>query len=341
MATLSHPRNIRIPSGRRFAAFAAIAPAGVLSACNAPLSALDPRGPVAGALAETWWVLLVGGAAIFVLVMALALYAVFRSYAKRLKVDGNFLIVAGGVALPVAALSALLLYAVQVGRRVHMTPPDALRIEVIGRQWWWEVRYPDHPGAVTANEIHIPVGRPVVIEVVSADVIHSFWVPRLAGKVDVLPEQRNRLWLQADAAGVFRGRCSEFCGAPHAHMSKLVIAQPQADFEVWLARQQRPARAPASPAQQRGLAAFEAHRCYECHSIRGVKMPPHGDLGPDLTHVGARRTLAAATLANTTENLRAWVGNSQKIKPGNFMPPVDEADPDTIADLVAFLQNLK
>lgn len=315
--------------------------AGLLSACEAPLSALDPRGPAAGALAETWWVLLIGGSTIFFLVMTLALYAVYRSRNKRWKVDGNILIVAGGIALPVVALTALLLYAVQVGGRVQMAHPDALRIEVIGHQWWWEVRYLDHPGVITANEIHIPVDRPVLIELLSADVIHSFWVPRLAGKIDVLPEQQNRLWLQANETGVFHGRCSEFCGVQHARMSKRVIAQPQAEFEAWLAQQRRPAREPATPAQARGQAAFVTLGCHDCHSIRGIGTPKRPDLGPDLTHVGGRQTIAAATLANTTENLRVWVTDSRTVKPGNFMPPFDDVDPAMIEDIVAFLENLK
>lgn len=322
---------------RRLPGLAALAT--LLGGCQGIQSALDPRGPVAGALAQTWWVMLAGAALIFIVVLALTLYAVLRAPAPRHATDGSAFIVLGGVALPVAALTALLVYGVEVGEFAHRAPAGALRIEVIGHQWWWEVRYPDHPQAISANEIHVPVGTPVVIRVSSADVIHSFWVPPLAGKIDALPKKWNPVWLQADEAGVFRGQCAEFCGAQHAHMGLLVVAQPRETFDEWLAGQQRAASKPSLPAQVRGLTVFTRAGCADCHTLRGTGAG--GRRGPDLTHLASRRTLAAGTLANTPENLARWLRDNQTIKPGNAMPAFDRLDEAAIRDLVAYLESLQ
>lgn len=283
--------------------------------------------------------MLVAAGVIFTLVMVLALYVVLRAPEKRPRLGEHGLVVAGGVALPVVALTALLVYSLHVSDRVRAQATDALRIEVIGHQWWWEVRYPDHPGAVSANEIHVPAGRPVQLELVSRDVIHSFWVPQLAGKIDVLPEQRNRLGFRAEAPGTYRGQCAEFCGAQHARMRLLVIAQPPAAFAQWLARQQRPAAAPATAAQARGREQFLGRACAQCHTVRGT--PAAGRVGPDLTHVGARRTLGAVSLANTPANRKAWIAGNQSIKPGNRMPEFRDLEAGALADLSAFLGSLE
>lgn len=311
----------------------------LLSGCGGMQSALNPHGPVARTLAETWWVMLAGGSVVLLLVTLLTLYAVIRRPEARRQVDGNTLIALGGVALPLVTLTALLIYGVHVGDRVQRPLPDALRVQIIGHQWWWEVRYPDYGNAITANEIHIPAGQPIRIELISADVIHSFWAPTLAGKIDLLPGQHNRLWLQADEPGVYRGQCAEFCGAQHAHMAFLVIAQPEADFHAWLARQQQPATRPATATQARGLAAFSELGCGQCHTLRGAGAS--GALGPDLTHVGSRRTLAAASLENTPGNMAHWIAANQQIKPGNAMPSFTHLDPAVLEDLAAFLGSLQ
>jgi cytochrome c oxidase subunit 2 len=329
------PRELRRPPSP----IAAGAIAALLAGCQGSQSALDPRGPVASVLAQTWWVMLAGAAVIFILVIALTLYAVSRAPARRPAIGGNTLIVLGGVALPVVTLSALLVYGVEVGEFARKAPADALRVEVIGHQWWWEVRYPDHPQAISANEIHIPVGAPVAVSVSSADVIHSFWVPPLAGKIDALPNKWNRVWLQADEAGVFRGQCAEFCGAQHALMGLLVVAQPRPAFDDWLARQQRPAPKPATPAQVRGLTAFAQAGCAVCHTLRGAGAG--GRMGPDLTHLAGRRTLAAGTLPNTPDNLARWLRDNQTIKPGNGMPAFGQLDEKTMRDLVGYLESLQ
>jgi cytochrome c oxidase subunit 2 len=316
-----------------------LATAVTLAGCAGIQSALDPRGPVAGSLAQTWWVMLAGAGVIFVLVIVLALYAVLRAPARRPTVGDNTFIVLGGVALPVVALSALLVYGAQVGEFARTVPANAVRVEVVGHQWWWEVRYPDHPQAISANEIHIPVGVPVAISVSSADVIHSFWVPPLAGKIDALPNKWNQVWLQADEAGVFRGQCAEFCGGQHALMGLLVVAQPRAAFDDWLVRQQQPAAKPATPVQVRGLTAFAQAGCPACHTLRGAGA--QGRTAPDLTHLAGRRTLAAGSLANTPENLARWLRENQTIKPGNGMPAFGQLDAATMRDLVGYLESLQ
>lgn len=310
----------------------------LLAGCDGAQSALNPQGPVAESLAQTWWVLLTGAAVILALVMALALYAVFRAHDRRARVTPLALIVGGGVVFPVVVLSVLLLYGFQVSGTTR--PPgaeDALRIDVVGHQWWWEVRY-DGEGAVTANEIHIPVGRTIEVRVTSADVIHSFWVPSLAGKIDMMPGSTNVQWLRADRPGVFRGQCAEFCGAQHARMALLVIAEPEADFERWRAHQRRDAVAPATAERTQGFAAFAKLGCPECHTVRGLA--PGGRVGPDLTHVARRYTLAGATLGNNRPTLAAWVADAPAFKPGTRMPSFRHVDAKTRASLVAFLEGL-
>lgn len=209
------------------------------------------------------------------------------------------------------------------------------------QDWWWAVRYPDDAngrGFVTANEIHIPVGQPVAIELKSADVIHAFWVPQLAGKTQTIPGQTNRQWLQADRPGIYRGQCSQYCGAQHAHMAFEVVAEPPAAFHAWLAAQRQPAPAPAAGAgaERRGQRVFAA-RCAGCHAVRGTDAA--GDAGPDLTHVGTRRLLAAGTLDNTPDNLRRWIAHAQQVKPQSLMPSIALAPRDA-DDLAAYLATL-
>jgi len=310
----------------------------LLAGCGGAQSALNPQGPVAASLAQTWWILFAGSAVILSLVVALALYAVFRAPDRRGHVRPGTLIVGGGVVFPVVVLSALLLYGFHVSGTTR--PPGAeaaLRVEVVGHQWWWEIRYDG--GAVTANEIHIPVGRTVEMRVTSADVIHSFWVPSLAGKIDMMPGSTNVQWLRADNPGVFRGQCAEYCGAQHARMALLVIAEPEADFERWRAHQRRDAVAPATAERTQGFAAFARLGCPECHTVRGLA--PGGRIGPDLTHLAGRRTLAAATLGNDRAGLAAWIADARAIKPGTPMPTYAHVDAATRDRLVAFLEGLE
>ena len=243
-----------------------------------------------------------------------------------------FWIMVAGAGVVFGVVSALLLVAF-LRRRSQDAPQRGstqLTVQVTGHQWWWEVRYPGS-AAVTANELHIPVRTRVDVVVQTADVIHSFWVPELNKKVDLIPGRTNSVLLYTDAPGVYRGQCAEFCGLQHAHMSMIVVAQSAAAFRAWLAAEGKPATAPAP-------AAFLRAPCAGCHTIRGT--PAHGVVGPDLTHLGSRQTLAANTLPNTPERLREWILEPQHAKPGNRMPPTS-LGPSEVDQLVPYLEGLK
>jgi cytochrome c oxidase subunit II len=225
-------------------------------------------------------------------------------------------------------------------------PPSspAVTIHVTGHQWWWEVAYVDKNASrrfTTANEIHIPVGKPVRVELSAADVIHSFWVPALTGKMDTIPGQRNVTWMQADKAGIYRGQCTEYCGQQHAHMGFVVVAQPPQEFESWWNHQLEPPASPTSEAGMRNAAKAQSaflRNCAVCHTVRGTAA--NGKVGPDLSHLMQRQTIAAATLPNSTGALSGWISDPQHIKPGNLMPTLDlsAADLNAVRD---FLQTLK
>jgi cytochrome c oxidase subunit 2 len=207
---------------------------------------------------------------------------------------------------------------------------------VIGHQWWWEVRYPGTQ-AVTANEIHIPVGTRVNLVATTDDVIHSFWVPQLNRKIDMIPGRRNRILLYADKPGRFRGQCAEFCGADHARMGLYVFADQPARFRAWLSNMGKPRRAPATPDQQAGERTFLSDQCASCHTIRGTSA--RGRIGPDLTHLATRTTLAALTIPNRKGDLGAWIMDPQHVKPGNRMPALGLGGRE-VQDLVAYLGGL-
>jgi cytochrome c oxidase subunit 2 len=221
-------------------------------------------------------------------------------------------------------------------------PPDhpALILDVTAHQWWWEVRYAAHEPSetfVTANEIHIPVGVPVLVRLHGGDVIHSFWVPKLSGKTDAIPGQTNLSWLQADRPGRYRGQCSEYCGLQHAFMAFEVVAEPRSDFERWRADELRPAPAPVTPAQSRGLALVQ-YRCGLCHEVRGTEAGAIS--APDLTHLMSRGTIAAGRLLNNPGNLSGWIEDPQGIKPGSLMPN-QYLSAQELSDVRAYLELLK
>ena len=242
----------------------------------------------------------------------------------------------------VAILFCFLVLDFSVGRAITRNPGEgALQIRVTGHQWWWEVQYrdslPQH-WVTTANEIHIPVGRPVVFELRSADVIHSFWPINLSTKRDQIPGNENSVWFQADSAGVYRGQCAEFCGHQHAKMAFLVIAEPPDSFGQWLAGQRDTARTPTDSAARRGQQVFLGSTCVMCHAIGGI--PAGSRIGPDLTHLASRRTIAAGTLPNTRGNLENWIVDPQAIKPGARMPP-NQLAPEDLQALLDYLGTLK
>ena len=211
-----------------------------------------------------------------------------------------------------------------------------LKVEVVAHTWWWEVRYPG--GAVTANEIHIPVGEPVEVRLRTADVIHSFWVPELQVKQDLVPGMDNHLSLEADHAGRFRGQCAEYCGLQHAHMVFFVQAQPPAEFQEWLTAQGRPAAEPTSALARQGRNTFEGSSCAGCHTIRGTTAD--GELGPDLTHLAGRETIGAGIERLDPDTLARWIANAQDAKPGAAMPPT-ELTPAEVDAVVAYLLELQ
>lgn len=300
---------------------------------------IAPQGPVADAIATTWWVLLAGATGILIVVMALVLYAVYREPGRRIPLHLPGFVAIGGVVFPVVILTALLIYGTAVGRAIVTPADDPLLIEVTGHQWWWEVRYPETdaaPRLVTANEIHIPVDVPVEITLRSADVIHSFWVPALGGKMDLIPGRVNTHRLEASGIGAFRGQCAEFCGAQHANMGLLVIAESSDDFARW--RERTAADAPVTSGT--GIETFVRFGCAGCHAIRGTEAA--GEIGPDLTLVGARRTLGAAALPNDSANLRQWIADhGGTIKPGNRGPVEITLDEATVDALATYLGNLR
>lgn len=310
----------------------------IFSGCaNAP-STLDPQGPAASAVATLWWTLFWSATAIFVIVMLLLAWALLRPrHDQGVRIgDGRWFTGIGGGLIPALILVGVMIVTVGTQRAIS-TPTSDLTILVIGHQWWWEVRYPDQ-SLTTANEIHIPAGRPVTIKLTSADVIHSFWVPQLQVKMDLNPGQTNTTWIQADHPGVFRGVCAEYCGLQHTQMEFLVVADPIDQFNAWLVDQQKPAAAVTDPDLVQGQQIFMGSACVYCHTIRGTTAS--GTLGPDLTHLASRRTLGAGVLPNNTGSLSGWIVNAQAIKPGNKMPPM-YLDGDSLHALVRYLNTLK
>jgi cytochrome c oxidase subunit 2 len=316
--------------------------AALLPGCRDMQSALTPLGPEAARVATLWWVLFGGAVAIFAAVIAITVLAMFGGTRWRTALAGERAIVAGGVVFPLVALTALLVYGVLVMRvNPAADAPAPIRLTVVGEQWWWRVIYrgPDGETFESANEVRIPAGRRADIALVSADVIHSFWVPNLAGKVDMIPGRTNRITIEADRAGVSRGQCTEYCGGAHALMAFNVVAMEPGEYERWMAVEAAPAPGPRDAAEERGRLVFLSNGCRACHAIRGTDA--RGLLGPDLTHLGSRTSLAAGILPNDAEAMARWIAGSQHIKPENRMPPYPIFSEAELADLASYLTGLK
>lgn len=340
-------RPARSPRGRRAkrlaAGLATALAAGALSACSKSPSALDPKGPQAGSLATLWWWLLGVGTIVWVIVMVALLLALFRRRrhvpepGEQLPDAQRFVLIAGGI-IPAIILIGFIFGISHTLRGVTKAgTPEDLQVEIIGHDWWWEVRYPQY-NFVTANELHIPVGKPVNLILSSADVIHSFWTPQLQGKMDLIPGQTNNLWVQANEAGEYRGQCAEYCGLQHAHMALYVIAEPPEKLNAWVSEQQKPAAPPADAKALEGQQVFQGSACVYCHAVSGTNAT--GTLGPDLTHLASRGFLGAGVIENTPSNLKQWVRDSQQFKPGNAMPPLN-LSPDALDALLTYLEGLK
>lgn len=308
-----------------------------------PQSALSPMGPDAERIAEIAAILIVGAAIVMTVVVAALWLAMRGRPAVRRRLQANRFVAIAGVAFPVATLTALLVYGLWTMRAV-ISPADAssaMRIEVVGEQWWWRVAYRDAGGrrVASANEIRIPAGRDVLFELRSADVIHSFWVPNLGGKVDMIPGRTTTLRFRSDRPGAYRGQCAEYCGGAHALMALEIVALPEAEFDAWLAAEATGAAVPAIEVEQKGRQLFLAGGCGACHAIRGT--PAISSVGPDLTHVGSRRFIAAATLPTTRENFARFIVDGQHLKPGNGMPPFRIFAPEEVDAIAAYLASLK
>jgi cytochrome c oxidase subunit 2 len=308
-------------------------------------SFLRTYGFVAGREAWLGWILL-GIATVVVLVVSALVVAGALRRARpepgRIEREGEGLrwIVIGGIVVPSLVLVGVLVLTATTQAAIATPAGTDLTVRVTGRQWWWEVTYLNlSPSliATTANEIHIPVGRPVRLQVVSGDVIHSFWIPELAGKTDLIPGQENVMWIEADRPGVYHGQCAEYCGLQHAKMAMEVVAESPDAFARWLERQRAPAAAPAGIDTASGARVFATTACGLCHTVRGTMAG--GRLGPDLTHVAGRRTIAAGTIANTRGNLLGWIENPRAFKPGTLMPAVPLKGRE-LDDLTAYLQSL-
>jgi len=320
-----------------------------LAGCQGWQSALDAQGPAARTLADMFWIFL----AVLGAVWGLTMIALLLSLRRRRPADADPLatnpeterrmIVTTSIAVGLTLVTVIALTGLSyAAQKVLFARKDgALTLLVTGEQWWWKITYEDsQPNRVftTANEIHIPVGEPVLIKLEASDVIHAFWVPSLTGKMDLIPGRQNQIQIQADRPGLYRGQCAEFCGLQHAHMGLFVIAETKEEFERWRDRQVSSATPPSDSHRQRGMEIFLSKPCVMCHQVRGTDAG--GKVAPDLTHVGSRRTIAAGTLETTRGNLAAWILDPHGIKPGVNMPAV-KLEPDEVQPLADYLEGLK
>ncbi len=321
--------------------------APLLAEAQSAMSYLHTFGPAGNAATRLGWGLGIVAIVVTLVVAVLLLGAVLRRREKpadpaalAVHTDGGgmaWLYV--GVGVSTLVLIGCVVWTMFTVAAIAMPARTDLTLQVEAAQWWWAVRYKnDESGRIftTANEIHIPVGRKVRIELTSHDVIHSFWIPKLGGKMDVIPGQTNVMWLQADQPGVYRGQCSEFCGAQHAHMAMYVVADTPQQFLAWTRNQLQDAAPAGSGLARRGAQSFIAN-CAACHAVRGTQAG--GILGPDLTHLMSRQTIAAGLIPNTPGNLGAWIANSQALKPGSRMPTLAISGPE-LSSVLAYLQTL-
>jgi cytochrome c oxidase subunit II len=328
----------------------------MLAAADVMQNALQPAAREAGHIANLWWLFFWVLTTVFVAV-AVALFIALSKRSRHDAGDAQLDIIADSpsqtnsrttavvtscVIITVLILFTLLVIDFLAGNKIYAKPdPNALAIRVRGHQWWWEVEYSNPtPSEImtTANEIHVPVGRPVKLELESTDVIHSFWVPNMHGKKDLVPGHPATTWFMANREGEFRGQCAEYCGEQHAHMRMIFVAQKESDFEQWLAASKKSAPEPTTEVQRRGRELFISRQCVMCHALEGTDA--RAVLGPDLTHVASRSLIAAGEIPNTHDNMVRWIRNPQKIKPGTQMPPSDFSDDDLNA-LAAYMESLK
>jgi cytochrome c oxidase subunit 2 len=322
----------------------------VLAGCGGSQNTLNPHSHQATDIANLFWVMMAVSFGGLALITGLLVLAWLRRGRRGLGPDADdphpgekpswFVVVGMGVVFPLMVIVALFVVANWAIVNVTQAPAastTAMTVDAIGHQWWWEFRYPGAK-AVTADELHIPVGTRVNLVATTADVIHSFWVPALNRKIDTIPGEQNRILLYSNKVGMFRGQCAEFCGLQHAHMGMLVFVQPKAQFQAWLKGQAQSAAKPTTASARRGEQVFLGGSCSSCHAIRGT--PARGFVGPDLTHLASRTTLAGLVIPNTRSYLTRWIVDSQHFKPGNDMPDFS-LQSSQLQSLVAYLEGLK
>jgi cytochrome c oxidase subunit II len=317
----------------------------VLAGCSGSPSMLDTHGSNARRIAALWWLMFGLAVVVAVVVLGLVVAAIRHRADPGAEPDAvgapddrrdHRFIVIGGLAVPAVVLGVVAVGTVRTTNAL-LTKPGALTIEVTGERWWWRVTYPSL-GVTTANEIHVPVGTRVDVRLTSDDVIHSFWVPQLSGKVDLIPGQVNHLAVDASSPGTYLGLCAEFCGIAHALMQFQVVADPPAAFDAWVTQQRAGPAAPGAGDAATGATLLTTMACAGCHAVAGTAA--QGTLGPDLSHVGSRSTLAAGTLPNTAPDMTRWLTHTQDVKPGALMPQLDLTS-DEVRALVAYLEGLK
>lgn len=313
------------------------------SGCAGVQSALMPSGEEAIEVDLLFWTITGISALITGLVVVLVAVAMYGTPRWRARLDRDWIVWGGGIVFPVVVLTGVFIYGLIVLRSgdVRVREAEAPGITVVGKRWWWEVVYtgPDGEPVTTANELRIPAGRPIAIRLESDNVIHSFWVPRLAGKLDMIPGRSNVLTLQATEPGLSRGQCAEYCGGAHALMAFYVEVLPEEEYDDWLAHEASDARPPESEQEIRGQEVFMRNGCGACHSIRGTEA--NGVIGPDLTHLGSRHSLAAAALPNSKAAIAAWIFENQHIKPENLMPEYRIFEPEELNAVAAYLESLE
>lgn len=345
---MSRPSGKRPPAGMIRASWhraAAMVVLVFLGACSGSQSALDPAGEAAEKLARLFWLMAAGAVVVWLGVAGLALHA-WRAPrpadAQEEARRSRFFIVVCGAVIPTVVLVALLVHGLaMLPRLLEPAPPGSLRVKVVGHQWWWDVSYqaPDGRTVRTANEVHLPVGESVEFLLESADVIHSFWIPPLGGKMDMIPGRRTRLTLRPTRTGLFRGVCAEYCGTSHALMAFHVVVSPRETFDRWLEQQGRPVEPPANTPAARGLDIFLRSGCGACHALRGTEAD--GAIGPDLTHVGGRTSLGAGILPNDVAAFRRWLAETHRVKPGVLMPHFGMLPDEELDALAGYLDSLQ
>jgi cytochrome c oxidase subunit 2 len=310
--------------------------------CSGIQSALDPAGREAERIAELFWWMVAGAVVVWLGVIGLALYSVRARPESFNRRRAALIIVGGGAIVPTVVLAVLLVFGLaMLPGLVAPAPEGSLEVAVSGELWWWRVHY-ESPGSdpvVLANEIHLPVGEPVEFRLESNDVIHSFWIPALGGKMDMIPGRVTRLALTPTRTGVFRGVCAEYCGTSHALMRFYVVVEEKEEFDRWLAHQGQPALAATEPLAKRGQDLFLANGCSACHMVRGTAAD--GVIGPDLTHVGSRLSIAADTLPAELDDFRRWITVTEELKPGAHMPQFAMLPPEELQALAVYLEGLK